>query len=652
MSSRRDFLKTSAAVAAVAAIEGCGNDANNNSLTGTQSQTQLSPAPIQGRPNILLMLVDEMRLPPVGYGPNEGEIQEIKEILGFRPLSENNNFARYFPAFMRLRRNAVVARKHYIASTACAPSRTTFLTGQYPSLHGCKQVDGIFKDAAEITFLKPDTVPTIGDWFRAAGYSTHYMGKWHVSDTSQPPFDLEPYGFADYSTSGPEPHGHDVNNLGTFRDPGFADIVSNFLTDKAAERAAAKKPTQPWFAVASFVNPHDNGAYPAPFFMPGGLGVTDQTADPTNPQQIPPRGTISHTNGNGISVSLNPEGFPQNVFNLPPSWNEDLSTKPRCHLEAAWKVQMSLSAVFPLFVAIAFLPYPTQALPSPDQENWVRSWGQFYVYLQHLVNLEMTQVLQRLDLEGLSEDTIVVFTSDHGSYAMSHNQMVQKFYAAYEEATRVPFVVSGPRVNPGNQILEVTQPTSHIDLAPTLLGLAGFNDNDIALLKNAIQGHSQVRDFPGKNLVPVLLRGGQVDRPGVLFTTTDEGANLATNVPNPSGQENFNKFAQQVDLVRQVKKAPLVPGTVPEPNAVNMLCTGDWKYCRYFDEQGVEADQYEMYHLPTDPNEMVNLVNFETGLLRPGVSVAGFSGADLEAQRVLLRQQLAQEEARNFLTPV
>ena len=63
------------------------------------------------------------------------------------------------------------------------PSRATFFTGQYPSLHGVAKTSGIAKRATDpaMGWLDPDEVPTLGDWFRAGGYQTHYRGKWHVS---------------------------------------------------------------------------------------------------------------------------------------------------------------------------------------------------------------------------------------------------------------------------------------------------------------------------------------------------------------------------------------------------------------------------------------------------------------------------------------
>ena len=87
-----------------------------------------------------------------------------------------------------IRDGALEFHRHYAGSTACLPSRVTLFTGQYPSLHGASQTDGLAKkvDDPAMMWLDPDSVPTLGDWFRAGGYQTHYRGKWHVSNAGLP----------------------------------------------------------------------------------------------------------------------------------------------------------------------------------------------------------------------------------------------------------------------------------------------------------------------------------------------------------------------------------------------------------------------------------------------------------------------------------
>ena len=118
------------------------------------------------RPNILVIMTDEERYPP----PYEGE--------GIKRFRQEE-----MPARESLRQRGVEFHRHYAGSTACTPSRATLFTGQYPSLHGVTSTDGLAKLASDpaMRWLDADEVPTLGDWFRAGGYRTHYRGKWHVS---------------------------------------------------------------------------------------------------------------------------------------------------------------------------------------------------------------------------------------------------------------------------------------------------------------------------------------------------------------------------------------------------------------------------------------------------------------------------------------
>src|SRR3954447_4183901 len=118
------------------------------------------------RPNVLVILTDQLR-----YAPP----YESAELAAFRRA--------HLPGVERLRRNGVSFRHHYPMAAACAPSRRSLLTGQYPSLHGVTQTDGVAKaaDGDDVFWLAPDTVPTLGDWFRAGGYRTYFKGQWDAS---------------------------------------------------------------------------------------------------------------------------------------------------------------------------------------------------------------------------------------------------------------------------------------------------------------------------------------------------------------------------------------------------------------------------------------------------------------------------------------
>ncbi len=181
------------------------------------------------RPNILLITCDQYRFPRFSYGADAGFHQGLKEILGFQPLSADNPYVKYFPGLMRLRRNAVVLRNHMIAASACTPSRAVIYTGQYGTRTGRHPDRRLFKngDAPNFPWLDADGIPTLGTWMRHAGYTTHYFGKWHVSNP--PEHSLKRWGFDDWEASYPEPHGSQANNLGIYRDVGFTDSACAFI---------------------------------------------------------------------------------------------------------------------------------------------------------------------------------------------------------------------------------------------------------------------------------------------------------------------------------------------------------------------------------------------------------------------------------------
>jgi len=104
------------------------------------------------KPNILLIMTDQLRHPTV---------YENDDLRRFR--------REVLTAEKSLRDTGVSLDRHYAMAVACAPSRASLFTGQHPSLHGVTQTDGLAKsaDGPEMFWLAPDTVPMIGDWFRA-----------------------------------------------------------------------------------------------------------------------------------------------------------------------------------------------------------------------------------------------------------------------------------------------------------------------------------------------------------------------------------------------------------------------------------------------------------------------------------------------------
>ncbi|HEX2204404.1 MAG TPA: sulfatase-like hydrolase/transferase [Longimicrobium sp.] len=561
------------------------------------------------RPNVLLITVDEMRYPRFGYGPDAGMLEPIKEILGFVGDPADNPYARFFPGFLALRKNAVVLKNHTIAASACTPSRGVIYTGQYGTRTGLTQTDGVFKSGSDPAFpwLDPEGIPTMGDWFRAAGYTTHYFGKWHVSEAHDG--SLEPWGFSDWELSTPEPHGSNPNNLGVFRDVGFTDNAVGFLHRRALAVNETTQPA-PWLAVASLTNPHDIAGYPMPWFA----GVETPLPPAGAPRPIPPQGAVSNAPQFGSwRLPLNPDGFPQESFNPSPTGDEDLSTKPDCQLDSAYKVGLALKSRWTPQPLRARAPLPFQL--SDDPAGWQLANGQFYTYLHYLVDIQLRRIVDAVQNTGLADNTLVVFFSDHGDYAGAHGGMVQKWHTAYAEALHVPCVVSAPWLNPDESRMRyVDALTSHVDIVPTVLGLAGFDADAREALRQSMTGQDTQYPLVGADLTPVIE--GATDqvteadgspRKAVLFITDDT---ITEPIPNEVGNSSFQYFLADVARLADTGAAPVRRGVVVEPCHVQAVRDHEWKLARYWDPHGNAADQWELYAQLHDPNEEVNLVGW------------------------------------------
>ncbi len=656
--SRREFIKYSTKMSAAALLSGA---------VGTSKVFGGSDGKFH--PNILLLMVDQQHMPPQGYGTGEGLVQGLKEILGFQQtISPDNPFTQCFPGFLRLRQNAVVMRTHYTVSSACTPSRTSIMTGQYPNVTGVYATDGIFKTPEDLTWLDPDGIPTIGDWFLAMGYSTHYFGKWHISYPNAPDY-LEPYGFSDWESSCPDPHRGGPENLGVYRDVGFADKMVDFLKEKGEDRSS-----KPWLAVGSLVNPHDNGSWPIHWQLPEDTnnpdihGVVPWTNYPP-PPGIPAKGAkslpcpppssdyncIENIEKNqGVVVDLNLDGFPQDNCSLPPTFEESLNNKPRCQYDYSLKYGLAVKSQQEHDMPGISTPYPFQ-LQGEDASAWSLAFNQFYYYCQYLADVQLRKILKALDdTPGLTENTIVVFLSDHGEMAGAHGGMVQKWHSAYEEMIRVPMVISSPLVNKNPyEMREILQPTSSIDVAPTLLALAGYKETEMRHKMEAIYSKSVVRPFLGANLADHIKgrRYGDIPGPdgrprtGVFYMTND----MVTE-PGDSLWEDQNRTEQYTLFLKNIEDVkaegyPLTSGPVRQPNNVRALCTGDWKIVHYVDYYGKESDEWELYCLSSDPIEKTNLVDFRTGEVREDVTVPGLTRRQLIAKNKQLREELAWHEA-------
>lgn len=618
------------------------------------------------RPNILFVMVDQMRFQPL-Y--KDDPLEPLFRLLRFEnDIKPDNPYINMFPGLMQLRQNGIALQDHNISSSACVPSRATIMTGQYAARTGVTQTEGMFKVDTDPTFpwLPQDRSPTMGDWFRAAGYETYYFGRW---DLSNPPTgSLEPWGFSQWEFSNPSSQRFGLPNLGVYRDVGYVDLVRTFLNRKGmgveANMINSNNPTnatfkqKPWLAVASFVNPHDIGAYPFPWkpFVDGNKAG----GGPLRPYGVPPKGTMSEPpNYSGYEatyrVPLNPLGFGIEGVKPPESWRAKLREKPSCQLDYAYKFQLALTSMRGQ-IAQNNTPYPL--MMQENAEEWYTAYLEFYLYLQYLVNLEIDQILQALHKSGQAENTIVVFTADHGEQAGAHGGMIEKWHNAYRETIHVPAVISSPLLRKSEPLPELKErnvhhvehvdvTSTHVDWIPTLLGLAGFDAKDRKAMAKFIQGHD-VQPLPGADLSPII-RGERQDtkREGILFVTDDTITAPMDMSYLPTSFQDYLKHTKELyNPDGPTEDQPLLaPGPVVTPNRVQCFYAKPWKLARYWQENEPQKTQWELYNQDVDPEELHNMLswNCETGAPQLRVKVIESLGLDVgavEAKLKELRRQL------------
>ena len=547
------------------------------------------------QPDVIIIMTDEERAAP-SY--ESDALSEWRSSL---------SGARWFEE------HAVSFRRHYTGSLACVPSRPTLFTGQYPDVHGVTQTDGLGKmaDDSRMRWLREGEVPTLGHWFRAAGYDTHYDGKWHIThadlhgDDGQPlPTNtasgevlhdnvdaylaadpLDPFGFSGWV--GPEPHGGLFANSGVARDPLIAQRVVAWLQDRYERRRLGDADAlKPFLLVASFVNPHDIVLFP--LWMRRGM-----------PDAL-----------DGIDVPEVP---------MSPSDFEDLRNKPAAHI--------AYRAAYPS----CYGPYGAVA---PVYQKNLQQYRNLYYQLHAAVDGPI-DLVRRAITDNVTNDTVIVRTSDHGELLGSHGGLHQKWFQLYDESTRVPFSIARVGSQPTSS-RSISSPTSHVDLVPTLLAAAGIDEQ--ATADALCSTFSEVHPLPGSNLMSLV--DGAVEDGGrsVYIMTRDnmpEGDTGASGVARGGGQVNDVAGPLRINVPAHVAtNFEAIVGRIADDEATG--AGGKlWKLVRTFDDPSVWTepfvrqlasdgmggpryrttvipDQWELYNLDDDPVEMANRCDDQT----------------------------------------
>lgn len=321
----------------------------------------------------------------------------------------------------------------YCTNPVCVPSRVSLMTGHMP---------GEFGIVANQDEPVPEEVVKngLGTLLRQAGYRTAYAGKIHL------PEDLHPtnIGF-DYLTDD--------------RREGLAERCAQFIRQDH---------DRPWLLVSSFINPHDI------CFM----AIRDCPSERQKSWLDPANAHMQRLN----KALRMPEGVSEEEFYaehcppLPPNF-EIQPEEPQIITES-----------------VRNSPFRNNARENWPPRRWrLHRWA--YCQLTQMVDARIGVVLNALRKSGQADDTLVIFTSDHGDHDSAHR--LEHKGTFYEEAIRIPLIIRPPGGTADSHATADHLVSNGLDLLPTICDYAGVDPP---------------ADLMGRSLRP-LLTGGSVSAP-------------------------------------------------------------------------------------------------------------------------------------------
>ena len=459
------------------------------------------------RPNLLFLFTDEQAAGTLGcYG--------------------NAKIAT--PNLDALAAESLVFDRAYISQPVCTPSRATLMTGLYPHTCGC---------VANNVPLRAETpcLPELGD---LADYATGYHGKWHLGDEI-----FAQHGFDEWVSMEDmyRPHyseGRDRTKHSDYhewllakglapphkRKDGFEHFGRGYCCRLAEElskpaflaeqsrRFIRENASRPWMLCVNFLEPH------MPFYS-----CRDGQYDPAE-------------------------------VDLPASFDHELGDDVPLKLR--------------LF-AKQYFDNGHSGLPLKGEADWRRMIANYWG-LVSLVDTHVGAILDELRRTSQWDDTIVVFTSDHGDMMGAHRLLAK--CTMYQEVLRVPLLLRIPGLAEGGRF---AQPVSQVDLAPTLLEAMGQTP----------PGH-----LAGYSWLPALRGESELAEKDVFVEWNGRNTGVGGDGPGVYIYDAWRELANEERIVAAVS------------DPVRTIITPDgWRYSRS------TIGEDELYDLNDDPHEMTNL---------------------------------------------
>ena len=474
------------------------------------------------------------------------------------------------PNIDRLAERGMRFDRAFVENSLSTPSRACLMTGQYSHQNGQRQLgEGIDTSRTFFTEL-----------LQEAGYQTAVVGKWHMG--------CDPKGFDYYHVYNdqgqywnPQYRGTDTNNEFVVEEGYSTDLT----TDHALSFIEHRDPSKPFCLLLHHKAPHRNWQANLKY-----LGMYDDVEFPM-PENFyddyATRGSAARTQKMSVTRDMRweqdfkvPEMLDLNNPDSKDSYNALMGEINRMTPEqrSAWG-----RYYFPRNRRLL-----EAQLKGKDLDNW-----KYQVYIRDYMSViasvdeSVGRVLDYLDKNGLTDNTMIVYTSDQGFYMGEHGWFDKRFM--YEESLRTPLIVSYPgHTKPGSVCNRLVQ---NIDYAPTFLALAGV---------------SQPKDMPGRSLVPVLTNGDNVKnwRQSIYYHYYDYPTYHMVRKHDGVRTERYKLIhfygKGGLDAVSE-NKYQNVPGTREYGTMKGLESIG------YFEPKDEAVDYCELYDLQADPHEQNNI---------------------------------------------
>ena len=438
------------------------------------------------------------------------------------------------PARQRLMDEGLEFTRYYTHTSPCSPARGTLFTGQYLPVHGVNE-NCIMPANGELS----TDAQTLGKLFRDKGYYTGYKGKWHLAPDAFP--DMDAYGFSDWEGNDKAFWGQAGSGV-EFDEP-IARSAADWIRDRNGDSA-------PWFLSVGLVNPHDVMWFP----------MDQPWYQQENAAQVKALKDRYATYDWGREDPLPAFNLPYEEWftELPMNFHDDLHTKPDVHRRFMHEMSRSNGYLDP-----------------NDHAKWIRLLD-YYLKLHQMSDESLSLILSALDDTKAWDNTIVIFTADHGDQCGSHG-LRSKGPWNYEETMRIPlYVVASGITKPGTVSDAMMSP---VDLAATICELGGIDSEDAKL--------------PGQSMLPIWSDPNETGREFVLFAQDWAWYDGLINTRYASrgifdGRFKYSRY-YGVGGSSTTRGTPIAHEKIFGPDS-------------HFDDQ-----EHELYDLFEDPGEMVNL---------------------------------------------